>query len=375
MRRITIVGTGFGALTAIRKLRGMKAKAEITVVSPKPQFLYYPSLVWIYSRMREGKDLLVDLGNFFHRMDVCYFPGNATGLKDGGRTLITDVGEVTNDGLIIASGGRYLSQLSGIENAVIPCRGLEDVERFRDQLEALDGGTLAFGFGGNPNEPSAIRGGPLFEFLFGTHTLLKRQQRRERFTLKFFTPAKRPGQRMGDAAVDRLLEAMKKRAIQTHLGYPLKAFHPDRIETEGESFNADLILFIPGMTGSAWTKATDLPQSPGGFVAADAHCKVAGFERVYVVGDAGSYPGPDWLPKQAHMADLQAATACKNLMSEFNGVTPSAKFRVELACILDSLDSGMLIARAGKHTLMLPPTRLLHWSKRLFEWNYMRQYR
>jgi len=25
-----------------------------------------------------------------------------------------------------------------------------------------------------------------------------------------------------------------------------------------------------------------------------------------VAGDSGSFPGPDWMPKQAHMADLQA---------------------------------------------------------------------
>ncbi|MCB1875272.1 MAG: FAD-dependent oxidoreductase [Chromatiales bacterium] len=374
-KRITIVGTGFGALTAVRKLRSLDANAQITVVSPRPEFLYYPSLVWIPSRMRESSDLVVNLDAFFQRMNVHYHQGSASGLKEGGRTLVTDTGELPNDGLIIASGGRYLTKLPGIDNAAIPCRSLTDAERFRDQLEALDGGTVAFGFGGNPKEPSAMRGGPVFEYLFGTHTLLKKQKRRDRFQLKFFAPAKRPGQRMGDAAVDRLLEAMRKRDIQTHLGHPLKAFHPNRIETEGESFDTDLIVFIPGMTGSTWTQATDLPQSPGGFVQSDANCKVAGFDRVYVVGDAGSYPGPEWMPKQAHMADLQAIAACKNLMSEFAGEPAQASFKVELACIVDSLDSGMLVARSGTRSLMLPATRLLHWSKRLFEWNYMRQYR
>ena len=108
---------------------------------------------------------------------------------------------------------------------------------------------------------------------------------------------------------------------------------------------------------------------------ADAHCRVPGWERVYVAGDAGSFPGPDWLPKQAHMADLQAVAAAKNLVHELNGEEPAEGFKVELACIIDSLDSGTLVTRTGARTLLLPSTRLMHWLKRLFEWWYLRQYR
>jgi len=41
-----------------------------------------------------------------------------------------------------------------------------------------------------------------------------------------------------------------------------------------------------------------------------------------IAGDAGSFPGPDWQPKQAHMADLQAVTAAKNLVRKLNGGQP-----------------------------------------------------
>ena len=42
----------------------------------------------------------------------------------------------------------------------------------------------------------------------------------------------------------------------------------------------------------------------------------------YVAGDASSYPGPDWMQKQAHMLDLQAETATANLAAELSGGTP-----------------------------------------------------
>ena len=64
-----------------------------------------------------------------------------------------------------------------------------------------------------------------------------------------------------------------------------------------------------------------------------------------MAGDAGSFPGPDWMPKQAHMADLQAAAAAENLLGELAGRAPPQTFKVELMCIVDSLDAGMLVRR------------------------------
>ena len=61
------------------------------------------------------------------------------------------------------------------------------------------------GFAGNPKEPSAMRGGPIFEFLFGIDTQLRKEGRRERFDITFFSPAEKPGNRLGPKAVDGLL--------------------------------------------------------------------------------------------------------------------------------------------------------------------------
>ena len=48
------------------------------------------------------------------------------------------------------------------------------------------------------------------------------------------------------------MREMKKRGIETHLGHKLNGFTGDRVKTEGGDFPADLILFMPGMTGNPW---------------------------------------------------------------------------------------------------------------------------
>jgi sulfide:quinone oxidoreductase len=375
MHKITIVGSGFAALTAVRSLRKADPRLEITVVSPKAEFVYLPGTIWIPSGLRKAEDLRLPLDGFYRRMGVKHVAAEATGLQGRGRTLLTSAGEVTNDGLIIASGGRFLKKLPGIEHSITPCEGIAAAERIRERLRELEGGSIAVGFAGNPKEPQAMRGGPMFEFLFGIDRQLRREGRRERFRLVFFTPGEQPGNRLGPKAVTGLLGEMRKRDIETHLGHKLKGFTESKVMTEGGEFPADLILFMPGMTGNLWFDQTDLPRSPGGLVQADRHCRVDGFERVYVAGDSGSFPGPEWMPKQAHMADLQAAAAAANLLAELKGGTPAKTYRVELVCIVDSQDSGMLVARTERRSLVLPSMRLFHWTKRLFEWWYLRPYR
>lgn len=375
MHRITIVGSGFGGLTAIRALRQSDPKAELTLVSPRPEFIYYPGLIWIPCGLRRGDDLQIDLRGFFRRHGVTHVAAEATGLSADGRMLETSAGPIANDGLIIASGGRFLKKLPGIEHAITPCEGIAAAEAIRDRVKAMVGGSIAMGFAGNPNEPSSMRGGPIFEFLFGMDNQLRREGRRERFQLRFFTPAEKPGNRLGPKAVDSLLAEMGRRGIETHLGHKLKGFTASQVQTEGGDFPADLILFMPGMTGNAWFDNTQLPRSPGGLLQADAQCRVPGFERVYVAGDSGSFPGPDWMPKQAHMADLQARAAARNLAAELQGREPTETFKVELICIVDTNDSGMLVARTENRNIVLPAMRPFHWMKRGFEWWYLRQYR
>ncbi len=371
MTKITVLGAGFAALRVIRELRRRKVAADITVVAPDDVFTYLPSLIWIPAGLRTGSELMVPLADFFADHRVTFRRASVRGVADGGRTVDTTAGMEHNDALVIASGGRFLRKLPGIENAIVPCEGIDSARAIGDRLAALEGGTIAVGFASNPNEPSAMRGGPMFEFLFGIDTWLRWQGRRDRFRLLFFNPAAQPGARLGPKAVSGLLGEMARRGIATHLGHKLLRFETDKVVTDGGEIPAELILFMPGMTGPAWLDDGALPLSPGGFVQADETCRVAGLERVYVAGDAGSFPGPDWMPKQAHQADLHARAVAANLAAELRGGRPTRRFKPELICIVDTLDSGMLVYRSPKVNFVLPGMRVLHWLKRAFERHFL----
>lgn len=371
-QRITVVGAGFAAITGLRELRKKLPAAQLTLVAPKAEFIYLPSLIWVPFGLRNADDLRFDIRPLLHKLDVNYIPASATGLSGDGRILHTSEGQVKNDALLIAIGGRFIKKIAGIEHALTICEGIPAAEKIRDRLSQMNNGTIALGFGGNPQEPAAMRGGPMFELLFGLDTWLRKQRKRDNFKLIFFNPAPQPGKRLGEKAVEGLLKEMQKRSIQTHLGHKIVKFGADSVTTEGSRFNSDLTLFMPGMTGPEWLQNSPLQLSPGGFIKANSQCQADGFNQVYVAGDAGSFPGPDWLPKQAHLADLQAKAAVKNIAAQCNGEHAGAAFKPELVCIIDTLDKGILVYRDEKRSVVLPAMRPMHWAKSIFERLYLK---
>jgi len=371
--RISIIGAGFGALATAKKLRKLNSAIEITLIAPKAEFIYLPSLIWLPSGLRSGNDLRISLEKFFKRYHLKFHQAVVTGISDDGRLVSTNNGDIANDGLVIASGARFIKKLPGIEHALTLCEGIESTEKITKKFNELDSGVIALGFSGNPKEPSAMRGGPMFELLFGIDTMLRQQKRRDNFDIVFFSPAPKPGKRLGEKAVDSILAEMNKRNIKTSLGSRMVGFETNKVITEADEIDADLIVFMPGMTGPQWITNTSLPLSAGGMIVADKHTRVSGFNKVYVVGDSGSFPGPDWMPKQAHMADLQGAAAAKNLLAELENQSIRATYKVELLCIIDSLDKGILVYRSENRKFLFA-SRLLHTAKKFFEWWYLRQF-
>jgi len=54
------------------------------------------------------------------------------------------------------------------------------------------------------------------------------------------------------------------------------------------------------------------------------------------------------------------------------GKPPVARPKAELICIVDSVDSGILVYRDEKRAWLLPRSRVFHWAKRFFEGHYLR---
>jgi NADH dehydrogenase, FAD-containing subunit len=76
-----VLGAGFAALTAARTLRAKAPQARITLVAPKAEFVYLPSLIWVPTGVRKSSDLVIDLTPFLHKHRIDFLAAEVTGLQ------------------------------------------------------------------------------------------------------------------------------------------------------------------------------------------------------------------------------------------------------------------------------------------------------
>lgn len=86
---ITIIGAGFGGLSAVREIRQRNTQVDITLIAPSAELHYLPGTIWIPSGLRTREQLVVPLSNFFKRMHVLHIAAEVTGLREGGRVFDT----------------------------------------------------------------------------------------------------------------------------------------------------------------------------------------------------------------------------------------------------------------------------------------------
>ena len=59
MKKITVIGAGFAGLSAVRQLRKLDKRCEITLIDPRGELHYLPSLIWLPSGLRKREDIIV----------------------------------------------------------------------------------------------------------------------------------------------------------------------------------------------------------------------------------------------------------------------------------------------------------------------------
>ena len=369
MSHVVVIGAGFGGLKAVEELRARDRAVTITLAAPRPTFFYWPSLVWVPSGWREPDALMVDVRDWLFRHRAAFHAGRVNAVRDEGRTVLTDTGALAADGLVVAGGAGVHDAPPGMEHAFAICGGPADALGIRHRLAALERGRIVLAVAANGAHPPATRTAPILELAFALDEQLRRERRRARFRLDVVLPgAPERGPMAG------LVTRLRGRGVAVHAGRRVERFEPDGVVTDDGASASDLTVFSPALAGPDFLAAGDLPVTASGHVAVDERARVPGLERVYAVGDAAAFPGPEWQSKQAHTAELQAETAARNLAAELAGRRPGETVRHEVIHVVDGLGSSAFMLHNARHLWRLPPTRLGHYLKLGLEAESLRKY-
>jgi len=368
MRRTALVlGGGFGGLEAAIQLA--KRGFDATLVSSREWLFLYPTSIWLATGEVAFEDVILDLRDVARRRGFRFRQGSVTALSGARRSATVDGEELSADVLVVALGGGK-TKPRGVEHTHTVCGEPAATERLRDALRELvrqGAGRIAMGFGGNPNDPSAVRGGPAFELMFNVDTWLRRVGVRDRFELTFFAPMPTPGARMGEKAVAAVGGMFGKLGIASRYGVKISGFEPGAVSFEdGSRLEADLVMFVAAGDGHPAVKASDLPRNGAGFVTIDDGCAVPGFEGVYAVGDVAALEGPEWRAKQGHVAEVMARVAAENAAARAAGKAASASYRphVNILCVMDMGNGAAWVYRDEERARMIPLPVVGHWLKK-----------
>ncbi|KIM09322.1 MAG: sulfide:quinone reductase [Sulfurovum sp. PC08-66] len=371
--KTVIIGGGIAGLETAIYLR--KYGQEVTLVSERDYLYLYPTSIWIPTSGTRFEDVALPLAPFAQKHGFELVIDTVNAIDKAQNSIVCATQTLSYDNLVIAVGAGKMKP-KGIEHAPSICGAAQEALSIKEQLEALiakGSGVISMGFGGNPNDTSAVRGGPAFEVIFNVHNHLKKLGLRDKFSLNFFAPMARPGQKMGEKSVDMMISIFKRLDIGMYFGKKITGFSAEGVHFEDDSvLKSDMMMFISAGAGHPLVKEAGLPLNEAGFVQIDPYCQVRGTTNIYAVGDVAAIEGVEWRAKQGHLAEAMGRAVALNISEKAKGSPKREGYQehMSIVCLMDDGRGGALIYRSTKRSFMLPLPILGHWAKKGWGWYY-----
>jgi sulfide:quinone oxidoreductase len=368
MKKIVILGGGFAGIQAAIELQ-KSGMFKVTLVSDRDFLYIYPVSIWIPVHVAEFEDVKVPLANIRKKYPFEVIIEAVTEIHAKDHQVICNGQVIDYDYLVVAFGADKMKH-KGIENTLSICGKPHIALSIRDGIDQLveqGKGKIAVGFGGNPKDLSAVRGGPAFELIFNIHHMLTKKKIRQNFNLTFFAPMAEPGAKMGRNSLAMLNKMLDRYKIEKRFGKKIIEFENKSVIFEDESkLNTDLILFIPASSGNSILQSSDLPLTDAGFIKIDNHCKVQGINDVYAIGDIAAIEGPEWVAKQGHIAELMGRNAAYNIIETEKGTNKKKGYQdsLNILCVMDTGNGAAFVFRNNTKSFIIPLPVVGHWIKK-----------
>jgi sulfide:quinone oxidoreductase len=381
-KKILILGGGFAGVEAAIFLR--KEDFKVTLISNRDYFYIYPTSIWIPTGEATMEDVSIPLQDIASAHGFELIIDDVKEIKTKENKVICENENFEYEFLVIAMGSGKMKH-KGSEHFLSICGDPEEAPKIKEKIDALiekGSGKIAMGFGGNPKDPSNVRGGPAFEVLFNVHNQLKKLGIRENFELTFFAPMEKPGARLGDKALKMMDIFFERLDIKKHFGKKIKEFVEDGIIFEDDSkLDSDFTMFIPAGDGHPVFQNSDLPLNDAGLIKINDYCEVKhdfdesseseeGIYNVFAIGDSAVLEGPDWRAKQGHIAEVMARNVAFNIDKMVKGSEERKGYmeHLNILCVMDSGDGAAFVYRNDKGGKMIPLPIVGHWLKKGWGW-------
>jgi len=313
--RILVVGGGYvGMYTALGLQRSLKREirsgaVHVTVVDPQTTMTYQPFLPEAAAGNVEPRHVVVPLRRALRQCRV--ITGAVTAVDHAGhRATVVPIGgaqyELGYDILVMAPGSvSRVLPIPGLAEQGIGFKTIGEAISLRNRvLDRLD---FAASIVESPDEDAARRRALTFVFVGGGYAgieALGELENMARYATRYT-----PGVDAADMrwvlveAADRVMpevsrrmsayavQQLRERGIAVKLSTRLNSVTGGRVElSDGESFEADTVVWTAGVKPNPMLRATDLPLDGKGRLTCDATLAVRGLDGVFAAGDCAAVP-------------------------------------------------------------------------------------
>lgn len=319
--QVVILGAGFAGHTAALHLsEWVEDCADITVISPRNRFTWFPSLIWVGTGTMPEDEVHFELSTVYEKIGVRYIDGRATTIDTGTQNVTVSQGDapdvtVKYDYLINAT-GPYLNfeATPGLGPAHGTTRSVCSVEHATDardhylavvnDLKAGKKRRLVIGVG----HPTSTCEGAAFEYLMNVDADLRARGLRDNAELIWLTnehdpgdfgvdgiEAKKHGRVVTGAAMVRML--LDEAGIKTVLGSGVTKVEGEtltyaQIGADPQTLQYDFAMLIPQFRGiplkyldAQGNDITEKMTMPNGFMRVDADYTAKSYDQ---------YRASDW---------------------------------------------------------------------------------
>jgi len=339
MKRIVILGAGFGGLYTARHLqkRLRPQEAEVLLIDRHNFHLFTPMLHEVTSGSIEPRHVVWPVRLLSRRWRLTFLERWVEGIDLDGRRVLTDRGTVPYDLLILALGS--VTNFYGLESPpqVFQFKELKDAVRLRNHLiecferteQEPDPGrrrtllTFILAGGGCTGVELAAE---IHDFIFQSLLHYYPRITADEVRILLLEATRRIIPCVGESLAALALEKLRQKRVEVKLQTPVAELLPDGVVlANGEKIRGETVIWTAGVRANPVIENLPIAKDRLGRVMVNEYLELPSHPRVYAIGDCAHCVDPSTgqpLPPTAQVAVQQGAALAKNLARRLTGEKP-----------------------------------------------------